>query len=150
MPSEPFTEELPLPKAWKQSIKSAVICTLSLAFKTITLTLGHLSDSDHLPVRMTAQLKRLKMDNAQLKEIIEIKDARMIRLDPKRRPYYSPTERMRILELKSITGMSNKQAAETFLVRGLRQRYRYAATGSLRNVAISRRSGFESGSGASM
>ena len=40
----------------------------------------------------------------------------MIRLDPKRRPYYSPTERMRILELKSITGMSNKQAAEAFLV----------------------------------
>ena len=29
MPSEPFTKELPLPKAWKQSIKSAVICTLS-------------------------------------------------------------------------------------------------------------------------
>lgn len=87
MPSEPFTEELPLPKAWKQSIKSAVICTLSLALKTITLALAHSSDSDHLPVRMAAQLKRLKMDNAQLKEIIEIKDARMIRLDPKRRPY---------------------------------------------------------------
>ena len=69
MPSEPFTEELPLPKAWKQSIKSAVICTLSLALKTITLALGHSSDSDHLPVRMAAQLKRLKMDNAQLKEI---------------------------------------------------------------------------------
>ena len=116
MPSEPFTKELPLPKAWKQSIKSAVVYTLSLAFKTITLALGHLSDSDHLPVRMAAQLKRLKMENAQLKEIMEIKDARMIRLDPKRRPYYSPTERMRILELKSITGMSNKQAAETFLV----------------------------------
>ena len=116
MPSEPFTRELPLPKGWKQSVKSAVIHALSLAFKTITLALGHLSDSDHLPVRMAAQLKRLKMENAQLKEMIAIKDARMIRLDPKRRPYYSPAERMRILELKSITGMSNKQAAEVFLV----------------------------------
>ncbi len=65
---------------------------------------------------MAAQLKRLKMENAQLKEMMAIKDARMNRLDPKHRPYYSPTERMRILELKSITGMSNKQAAEAFLV----------------------------------
>jgi len=116
MPSEPFTSDLPLPKSWKQSIKSAVIHTLSLAFKTITLTLGHLSDSNHPPVRMAAQLKRLKMENAQLKEMMAIKDARMERLDPKRRPYYSPSERMRILELKSITGMSNKQASEAFLV----------------------------------
>ena len=101
MPSEPFTKELLLPKAWKQSIKSAVIYTLSLAFKTITLALGHLSDSDHLPVRMAAKLKRLEMENAQLKEMMEIKDARMIRLDPKRRPYYSPTERMRIVACRS-------------------------------------------------
>ena len=37
--------------------------------------------------------------------MMEIKDARMIRLDPKRRPYYSPTERMRIFLLnKKITG----------------------------------------------
>ncbi len=62
MPSELFTKELPLPKGWKKSIKSAVIHTLSLAFKTITLALGHLSDNDHLPVRMAAQLKRLKME----------------------------------------------------------------------------------------
>jgi len=116
MPSELFTKELPLPKGWKQSIKSAVIHTLFLAFKTITLALCHLSDSDHLPVRMAAQLKHLKMENAQLKEMMAIKDACMTRLDPKRRPYYSLTQRMQILELKSITGMSNKQTAETFLV----------------------------------
>ena len=90
MPSEPFTSDLPLPKSWKQSIKSAVIHTLSLAFKTITLTLGHLSDSHHPPVRMAIQLKRLEMENAQLKEMMTIKDARMARLDPKRRPYSSP------------------------------------------------------------
>ncbi len=94
MPSEPFTKELPLPKAWKQSIKSAVIHTLSLAFKSITLTLSQLSENDHLPIRIAAELKRLKMENAQLKEMMAIKDARMARLDPKRRPYYSPTERI--------------------------------------------------------
>lgn len=98
MSSDLYPTDLPLPKNWKQSIKSAVIHTLSLAFKSITLTLSQLSENDHLPVRMAAQLKRLKMENAQLKKMMEIKDARMIRLDPKRRPYYSPTERMRILE----------------------------------------------------
>ena len=46
MPYEPFSSDLPLPKNWKQSIKSAVIHTVSLAFKTITLALGHLSDSN--------------------------------------------------------------------------------------------------------
>ena len=116
MSSAEFTKDLPLPRSWKQSIKSAMIHTLSLAFKTITLTLGRLSDSDNPPARMAAQLKRLKMENAQLKEMMAIKDARLARLDPKHRPYYSPTERMRILELKSITGMSNKQAADVFLI----------------------------------
>ena len=59
-----------------------------------------MEDTDHLPDWMAAQLKRLKRGNSQLKEMMEIKDARMIRLDPKRRPYYSPTERMRIFLLK--------------------------------------------------
>ena len=68
MPSEPFTKDLNLPKSWKQTIKSAVIHTLSLAFKTITLTLGHLSDRDNPPARMAAQLKRLKWKIYNLKK----------------------------------------------------------------------------------
>ncbi len=65
---------------------------------------GRVTCGINLSVRMAAQLKRLKMENAQLKEMMGIKDARMIRLDPKRRPYYSPTERMRIFLLnKKIT-----------------------------------------------
>jgi len=68
MTSDLNSTDLPLPKNWKQSIKSAVIHTLSLAFKSITLTLGPLSKSNRLPVRMVTQLKRLKMENAQLKQ----------------------------------------------------------------------------------
>jgi len=116
MSSDLCSTGLPLPKNWKQSIKSAVFHTLSLAFKSITLTLSQLSENEHLPIRIAAELKRLKMENAQLKEMMAIKDARMNRLEPKHRPYYSPTERMRILELKSVTGMSNTQAAKVFLV----------------------------------
>jgi len=40
MSSDLCSTSLPLPKNWKQSIKSAVIHTLSLAFKSITLTLS--------------------------------------------------------------------------------------------------------------
>ena len=116
MPSNLYATDLPLPKNWKQSIKSAVIHTLSLAFKSMTLTLSYLSDNDRLPARMVAELKRIKMENAHLKELMAIKDTRMARIDPKRRPYYSPTERMRILELKSVTGMSSRQIAKVFLV----------------------------------
>ena len=72
MPSEPFTKELPLPKGWKSSIKSAVIHTLSLPFKTITLTLGRLSDREDVSIRTAAQLKRLKLENAQLKQFLSV------------------------------------------------------------------------------
>ena len=45
-----------------------------------------------------------------------IKDARMAKIDPRRRPYYRPTERMAILELKAVWAWSLAQTAKAFLV----------------------------------
>jgi len=55
-------------------------------------------------VRLAAQVERLREDCAQLREEIRIKDARMGRILPQRRPHYSPHERMAILELRAARG----------------------------------------------
>ena len=45
---------------------------------------------------------------------MRIKDARMARIAPLRRPHYPPTERMAILELRAARGWSLQQTAEAF------------------------------------
>jgi putative transposase len=53
---------------------------------------------------------------ALLQEQNRIQNARMAKVDPRHRPYYSPTERMAILELKAARGWSLAQTARVFLV----------------------------------
>lgn len=51
-----------------------------------------------------------------LREELRIKDARLGRLAPLRRPHYGPTERMAILELKAARAWSTEETARRFLV----------------------------------
>jgi predicted RNA polymerase sigma factor len=67
-------------------------------------------------VRVKAQNDRLLEELAQREEEIRIKDARMARMVPHRRPHYPPTERMAILELRAARGWSLEQTARTFQV----------------------------------
>ena len=53
----------------------------------------------------------------QLTEELDLKDSRWARVPARRRPYYGPVQRMRILELRSARGWSTQQTAERFLVR---------------------------------
>ena len=63
-----------------------------------------------------ADNNRLKHETQLLREELRIKDVRLAKIDPRRRPYYPPTERMAILELKAARGWSLAQTARTFLV----------------------------------
>ena len=47
---------------------------------------------------------------------MRIKDERMLRVPPHRRPYYSPIERMAILELRAAQGWTAAQTAERFQI----------------------------------
>ncbi|UCG16703.1 MAG: transposase [Phycisphaerales bacterium] len=67
-------------------------------------------------VRFKAENDQLRQEVALLTEEIQIKDTRMKRVDPQRRPHYLPTERMAILELRAAQGWSAQQTAEAFLV----------------------------------
>jgi transposase-like protein len=51
-----------------------------------------------------------------LREELAIKLARWSRLPSRRRPYYSPVERLRILQLKAARGWSRQRAARAFLI----------------------------------
>ncbi len=51
---------------------------------------------------MRAQIDRRNHEIVLLQEELRIKDARMERVPPHRRPHYVPLERMAILELRDI------------------------------------------------
>jgi putative transposase len=57
---------------------------------------------------------RLEAEVALLKEEIRIKDARLLRWDPRKRPQYPPTERMAILELRAARSWSKQKTADAF------------------------------------
>jgi len=107
---------VPLPSGWPENVKSAVLYVISLAHYAITCARGWAANSINARVRLAAENGRLKEEVEQLREEVRIKDVRMAKLDPRRRPYYSPTERMAILELKAARGWSLAQAAKVFLV----------------------------------
>ena len=53
---------------------------------------------------------------ALLKEELDIKDVRWSWLPSRRRPHYTPVQRMRILQLKAARGWSYEQAALALLI----------------------------------
>ena len=53
-----------------------------------------------------------------LREEMRVKDVRMARIPPHRRPLYPPTERMAVLQVKAARGWSLEQTAHAFLVTG--------------------------------
>lgn len=109
-------KDLPLPKGWGDGLKNAVIHTIALASYSITYARGWAINSRIQRVRLAAQLERAQNIIAFQEEENRIKDARMMRIDPHRRPFYTPAERMAILEIKAARNLSSTQTAEMFLV----------------------------------
>ena len=82
----------------------------------ITCARGWAANSINPRVRLAAENDRLKQESQLLREEIRIKDVRMAKIDPRRRPYYRPTERMAILELRAARAWPLAQTAKAFLV----------------------------------
>ena len=91
--------DIPLPSGWPDSVRSAVIYATACAR-------GWAANSINARLRLAAENDRLKQESQLLGEELRIKDARMAKIDPRRRPYYPPTERMAILELKATRAWS--------------------------------------------
>ena len=115
MGSDPSEVTIPLPKGWTTHVKSALIQSLALAATALQLGHGEVTRRDKRD-RHTAELDRAQNEIALLKEELDIKDDRWSRLPPRRRPYYTAVQRMRILQLKAARGWSCEQTARAFLI----------------------------------
>jgi len=111
-----FPHPIRLPDAWPGSVKSGVLYVICLARYALGCTRSWAVNSVNERVRLKAENQRLWEEVGLLREEIRIKDARMARIAPGRRPYYPPTERMTILELRAARGWSMAQTARAFLV----------------------------------
>ena len=111
---EQDTPKLPLPKSWTKHVRSAVLHVISLAQYAAVYTRSWAVDSMNGRVRLRAELDRANQEIALLRDAIRIKDARMARIAPFRRPHYPPTERMAILELRAARGWSLQETADAF------------------------------------
>ena len=97
--------KLPLPVGWPKPVRSAMVHIISLAHYAIVAARGWAANSINARVRLAADNDGLKEEAALLHEKIRVKDARMGRIDARRRPHYCPTDRMAILELMAGRGV---------------------------------------------
>ena len=106
--------KIPIPRGWSRRAKSAVLHILALSHYSFTVLLARAALSKNRQVRLNAEIDRLTHELALLQEELRIKNARMERVPPHRRPHYMPLERMAILELRAARAWSARQAAERF------------------------------------
>lgn len=106
----------PLPRRWNRHVKSALLNALSMARHCFVVTAAQLSTSKRKADRLTAENARLRHEVELLREELRIKDRRMARVPCRRRPHYTPIERMSILELQALRGWSLARTAEVFLL----------------------------------
>ena len=109
--------KLQLPKSWPATVRSAMLHVISLAKYAAVYTRSWAADSPNARVRLRAAGDRSQEDAMLLREEMRIKDARMASIPPQRRPFYAPTERLAILEVRAARGWSLEQTAKSFLVR---------------------------------
>lgn len=103
-----------LPKFWPDRVRTAMLHVISLAQYATAYTRSWAANAPLPRVRLKAENDRLKQEVSLLGEEIRIKDARMLKIPAHRRPHYSPTERLAILELRAARGWSQQKTAKAF------------------------------------
>ena len=106
-------ESLPLPKGWSKAARNAVLNVLGIV--RIAMLAGREALINNGDVK-EARIHQLESEVALLREEMRIKGGRLKRIDPHRRPQYTPVERMAILELRAMRGWSKAETARRFFV----------------------------------
>ncbi len=106
---------IPLPEDWPANVKAGIIHVISLAQVALTAARAR-AKKRGVVARLRAKVEEQAGEISLLKEELELKDLRMGRVKPRRRPHYRGTERLRILELKAARGWSKAQAADRFFL----------------------------------
>lgn len=108
--------EIALPKQWSAAIKAGCVQAVAMAHYALVHARAFGENSPLADVRRAAQIERLEAEVALLREELRIKDVRLGRIAPAKRPHYPPEERMAILQLKAARAWSAEQAARRFLL----------------------------------
>jgi transposase-like protein len=101
-----------LPKRWPIRVKLAVLHVLALLRVQLAMLRAKASEETRTLLRQDARdalLQVVLVEKAILKR-------RLGSIDPRRRPHYSPEDRLKILELRAAQGWTLEQTAERFLV----------------------------------
>ena len=101
-----------LPRQWSKHVKAGVLHAISLASVALAYTRGQAAGGR----RLCAQLEQATSEIALLREELSIKDGRWERARSRRRPHYTPTQRMRILQLRAARGWTLERTARVFLM----------------------------------
>ncbi len=99
-------------RTWRRRMKSSMLHAISLARYCMAAISGKAATSHDHQIRWQTRIEQLEHDNSLLREEMRIKDERMLRLSPHRRPYYASIERMAILELRAARGWTAAKTAE--------------------------------------
>jgi transposase InsO family protein len=105
-----------LPRDWPKHTKNAVLHVTGLAHAALARARGWCADSRIARVRLAAKVDHLEAAVALLKEELRIKDARMARIAPERRPHYPPAERLAVLALRAARCWTAAETARHFLL----------------------------------
>ena len=108
MPLQPIR----LPRQWSKHVKSAILHAIASASVAVSYARGRATGAR----RLRAHVDQATSEVALLREELAIKDSRWARTHTRRRPHYSPIERMRILQLRAARGWTNEKTARIFLV----------------------------------
>jgi transposase InsO family protein len=111
----PF-ETVRLPKDWHKHVRAAILQVIALAQFALVHTRSLAANSLLPRVRLKSELDEAHAEIALLKEELRIKDARLAKIDPRRRPHYPPAERLAILQLRAARHWSTRKTAHVFLV----------------------------------
>lgn len=93
--------KLPLPKGWPKAVERALVSVSSILKAAFDIELGRRADCLARDARAQAEHKRLRMDCATDREVLQLLRARFGRMNPRKRPQYTKPQRLRILELKA-------------------------------------------------
>jgi hypothetical protein len=103
--------KIPLPENWPEHVKTGIIHVISLVQIALTVARAR-SKKRGAVARLQAKVEEQAGEISLLKEELSLRDLRMARVKPRRRPHYRGVERLKILALKAARGWSAAQAAE--------------------------------------
>lgn len=86
-----------LPRQWPKHVKAGILHAISLASVVVSYARGRATGRR----RLLARLEQAETEIALLREELAIKNGRWERSRSRRRPHYTPIQRMRIPQLRS-------------------------------------------------